>query len=331
MTGDLGGRERAVLDLLPEGVPALARSWGRLGSTLLGRDADGFEAVERDVVLPVAVEPDWPGPAPPQSVPGGWVQADLADDDAEAFAVVRSIVDSGAGPEDIAAEAQRWRLPVLPYRSEPWTGEPLPFSADPDSAAALHDGHLRGRLVVDLTALWAGPLATKKLAEAGATVVKIDPHCRPDGFRAQPNLYSELNGDKDIVDLDLRLDRDRERFEQLVADADLLVDSFSRRVLPNFGYRRRDLSSLNPRLATLSIVAFPLGCPEQDWLAYGTGIHAVAGFGLVQGRASAAPVAYPDVLAGYAAFVRSLEIIDTAEHAEVTLIGAAAAVHRAQG
>ena len=172
----------------------------------------------------------------------------------------------------------------------------------------------RGRdqpLVVDLTALWAGPLATALLADLGADVVKVDPAARPDGLARHRAFHHHLNSAKQVVDLDLRDDSDRRRFEALLDRADLLIDSFSRRVMPNFGYGRPALAARWPRLAALSITAFPASAAEADWIAYGPGVHAAMGLGdRGPGRSfDPAPVAYPDALAGLAAFASAAELL----------------------
>lgn len=172
----------------------------------------------------------------------------------------------------------------------------------------------RGRdqpLVVDLTALWAGPLATALLADLGAEVVKVDPAARPDGLARHRAFHRQLNSAKQVVDLDLRDDSGRRRFEALLDRADLLIDSFSRRVMPNFGYSRPALAARWPRLAALSITAFPTSVPEADWIAYGPGVHAAMGLGdRGPGRSfEPAPVAYPDALAGLAAFASAAELL----------------------
>lgn len=172
----------------------------------------------------------------------------------------------------------------------------------------------RGRdqpLVVDLTALWAGPLATALLADLGAEVVKVDPAARPDGLARHRAFHHHLNSAKQVVDLDLRDASDRRRFEALLDRADLLIDSFSRRVMPNFGYGRPALAARWPRLAALSITAFPASAAEADWIAYGPGVHAAMGLGdRGPGRSfDPAPVAYPDALAGLAAFASAAELL----------------------
>jgi hypothetical protein len=303
-----------LVSLLPPGTLEVARRWcppGRL------------DRMTRDLVLPLAIEPDWPGPADPLAVGDGWVQADITDDDRDTLDRLRATMPN-ATAEQLATAAQTWRLPVLPYRPLPTNAAPSrPLPSEEFTGSGMS---MAGLKVVDLSSLWAGPLCTQLLADAGAEVTKVDPDCRPDGFRERPHLYAQLNTGKTIVDLDLRRPNDRDAFEDLLRHADLLVDSFSRRVLPNLGYDAAALQRLNPTMARVSIVAFPTGCPEQDWLAYGSGIHAVSGLGLATGRAKASAVAYPDSLTGYAAFHAARSVVDAARHGTAS----AGSLHRSQ-
>lgn len=248
--------------------------------------------------------------------------------------------ERGTAAERLAAESQVWRLPVTPYRrldqavrAFPALPGRLASTGDENGGLAFRErspvqtdaaGGIGGRdrqerrprrrdqpLVVDLTALWAGPLATALLADLGAEVVKIESSARPDGTARHPAFYDHLNAAKQVVDLDLREELDRRRFEALLDRADLVVDSFSRRVMPNFGYGRPALAARWPRLAALSITAFPASAAEADWIAYGPGVHAATGLGdRGPGRAfEPAPVAYPDALAGLAAFASAAELL----------------------
>lgn len=361
-------RAAAVLAELPSGTVALAAGYWRAMRTRLGdRPPSAIVAkrvARRIVTAPTALEPAWPEGTDPLVVGDGAVHADLTDDDRDTFARLREALAPPLHSETLAAEAQRWRLPVTPYR--PWPASPpgddvattVSALADPDDADAAHapgsvagdepPGRaaarrsapagsgarpLDGVRVVDLSALWAGPLATALLADAGARVVKIDPDCRPDGLRHHGRFYRHLNGSKRIVDLDLRIGDDRARFEELVAGADLVVDSFSRRVMPNLSYGPAELRAINSGVATLSIVAFGAGTPEADWVAYGPGVHAASGLadtggdeaGPASHRFRSAPIAYPDAVAGLAAASVAVELLTnpgSSEHCEVSLLGA---------
>lgn len=342
----------AIPDGLPAGVVELAASRWRRAQTntspagLRSPDLDDAaldQWLVDELTAPLRLE-DWPPPNQPRTVCGGWINDEVIDDDRGAFeAFLRGRPTAGA--EAVAAACQELRWPVTPYR--PLPHRPHRASVDdhrqPVDPTPAHDPVSAPRsgtappLVVDLTTHWAGPLATALLAEAGAEVIKVDPSNRPDGFRDRPALYRHLNGAKQTIDLDLRSGADRDRFEQLISSADLLVESFSRRVLPNLGYGPDALAALGPDIAILSLKAFPAGTPEADWLAYGPGVHAASGLGWPTGTdpvvtPGPAPVAYPDLIAGITAFDAAVELLAT-DHggghdgpatAEVSLAGSIA-------
>ncbi|MEL7155939.1 MAG: CoA transferase [Actinomycetota bacterium] len=358
MMADVGGHERApaagaarsqrvarVRDQLPIGT--VDRFGAELARGLLAAGVGdrarwlSHDAIEGRLLAPVVVDPDWPEPTPPFPVGSGAVHADLTDDDHEAFARLRSSLrlDAGASPvpdaERLAAAAQEWRLPVTPYRRPDADWAALVARCDQGSTHAAEPSASSGAapagdtpLVVDLTALWAGPLATSLLAELGAEVIKVDSDARPDGLREHPAVYRHLNGAKTIIDLDLRTDHGRGHLDRLLARADLLIDSFSRRVLPNLGYGPDQLAQRFPRLRSVGIVAFPRGCPEAEWVSYGPGVHAISGLGhRPDGRCRPAPIAYPDALAGATAFADAAELLSgrrTDRRVERSLAGAVA-------
>lgn len=320
-------RAAGILRELPAGTIELGRRSLRAANRRLGPafavDCSA-SAVEAHLVRPVELADDWPDPSDPLPVGHGAVHADLIDDDRELFGSLRAALTADRGtslsPEMLAIEAQACRLPVTAYRRRPATPPSThgpPASSGISAVDARSNGDPSSLRVVDLTALWAGPLATSLLAEVGVEVIKVDPSCRPDAFAEHPRLYRYLNDRKDIVDLDLRSDDARRRFEILVTSADLVVDSFSRRVMPNLGYGPEELRSLQPSLATMSLVAFDPCGPHADWVAYGPGVHAMSGLAELKtddGDRStfrAAPIAYPDALAGFEAFAVAVDLLLT--------------------
>lgn len=72
-------------------------------------------------------------------------------------------------------------------------------------------------LVADLSSMWAGPLCGHLLAAAGATVVKVEGHRRPDGTRqGDPRFFDWMNSSKLSYAIDFRGDELRPLLE--VAD-----------------------------------------------------------------------------------------------------------------
>jgi nucleotide-binding universal stress UspA family protein len=156
--------------------------------------------------------------------------------------------------------------------------------------------------VVDFTWVVAGPLATRVLADFGAEVICIE---RPDAPAAVGSSEANLRRGKRSVALDLRSDAGLAAVRELLRDADVVIDNFSRRVLPNFGLDDDALHALNPRLVIAHLTGFPADGPRADWAAFGPTIQAMAG--LVahmrddDGRPAGPGFAYADTATGWAA------------------------------
>ncbi|HEY7270900.1 MAG TPA: CoA transferase [Dehalococcoidia bacterium] len=142
---------------------------------------------------------------------------------------------------------------------------------------AARPGPLEGVSVIDLTHYITGPYCTKLFADYGADVIKIE---RPDGgdparriqpfFHDKPHLegsglFLHLNTNKRSVTLNLKSHAGRKILCDLVRDADILVESFSPRVMPSLGLDYETLHELNPRLTYTSISNFGQNGPYRDF------------------------------------------------------------------
>lgn len=133
---------------------------------------------------------------------------------------------------DLAAAAEVVGLPVgvLGERAADPAGGVTVRDAGP---AAPRSGGLR---VVDLSALWAGPLVGAILAEAGAVVTKVESSARPDASRdGDPALHRRLNGAKAERSVDLSSSAGRSALAALVRGADVVVESARPRALEQLG------------------------------------------------------------------------------------------------
>lgn len=80
-----------------------------------------------------------------------------------------------------------------------------------------------GCLVADLTSLWAGPLCGRLLADAGATVVKVESPGRPDGTRrGDPAFFDWMHAGKLSYAVDF--DRDTAALRDLLVAADVVLE-----------------------------------------------------------------------------------------------------------
>lgn len=91
-------------------------------------------------------------------------------------------------------------------------------------------------LVVDFSALWAGPLCAHVLGLAGARVVKVETPDRPDGARrGNTDFYRLLHGGHAAVVLDPTEPGERAALRRLVSAADMVIESSRPRALRGFG------------------------------------------------------------------------------------------------
>ncbi|HVB93299.1 MAG TPA: CoA transferase [Acidimicrobiales bacterium] len=149
--------------------------------------------------------------------------------------------------------------------------------------------------VVDLSAMWAGPLAAKILASAGAEVVKVESRARPDGARAVPAFYRWLHPDDQCTEvLDFADPAGRQRLRSLLESADVVIEASRPRALEQLGV---DADAVAPRAGRiwLSITGYGRREPGRDWVAFGDDA-AVAG-GLVGRDPAGDPVFVGDAIA----------------------------------
>jgi crotonobetainyl-CoA:carnitine CoA-transferase CaiB-like acyl-CoA transferase len=91
-------------------------------------------------------------------------------------------------------------------------------------------------LVLDLSALWAGPLCGDLLAAVGAQVVKVESTGRPDGARRGPvGFFDLLNGRKRSVALDFRTEQGARMLREIVQRADVVIEASRPRALAQLG------------------------------------------------------------------------------------------------
>lgn len=138
---------------------------------------------------------------------------------------------------------------------------------------------LSGVKVLDLTWHIAGPYCTKFLADYGADVIKIerpgdgDPSRRKGPFLGddphpdKSGLFLYLNTNKKSITLNLKSETGKKIFKKLVKDTDILVESFSPRVLPSLGLDYETLEKINPKLVMTSISNFGQTGPYRDYKA----------------------------------------------------------------
>lgn len=269
---------------------AARRGWSRRGTTSAGgrcrllRASDGWVAVglPRDtdlelvpaLIAGIARESTGPaGPAPP-------LPAAVGTD--EAWEVLEAHARRGPAGR-VVAWAQQLGVPAARLPA----GRPAP--ATPWSVTELGVTRRRGTgtestkappLVVDLSAMWAGPLCAHLLGRAGARVVKVEDPGRPDSARlGDPGLFALLHRNHEHLSVDLSSPAGRGRLVALVGRADVVVEASRPRALGALGLDPGSFCAARPGRTWISITGYGRSGPRSNWVAFGDDA-AVAG-GLV--------------------------------------------------
>jgi formyl-CoA transferase len=141
--------------------------------------------------------------------------------------------------------------------------------------------------VLDISSLYAAPLAATMLADFGADVVKVEPP-GGDSFRGTRMWPLVARGKRSVV-LDPRSEDDRASLRALAASADVLVENLPAALLVERGLDWATLSALNPRLIMLSVSCFGRTGPYAERPGSGTIGEAFAGLTDLTGPAEGAP------------------------------------------
>ena len=175
---------------------------------------------------------------------------------------------------------------------------------------------LQGLRIVDLTMGWAGPLASRTLADFGAEVIKVESTGYPDWWRGaifneafyRDRLYEKntnfnlMNRNKAGITLDLTRPEGKALLLDLVAQADAVIENYSAEVLPKLGLDYAALRARNERLVMLSMPAFGMGNAWSNTRAYGGTLEQASGLPLYTGHPDGPPAmtsyAYGDPVGG---------------------------------
>ena len=169
---------------------------------------------------------------------------------------------------------------------------------------------LEGLKVLDFTWAYAGPAATRYLADYGATVVRVESSKRLDALRTvgpfkdgeagveRSGNYINANVGKYGLSLNLSISEAREVAMRLVEWADVVIENFSPKAMRAWGMDYQSLRKIKPDLIMVSSCLNGQTGPQAMLAGYGMMGASVAGFGDLTGwpdRAPAAPfAAYTD-------------------------------------
>ena len=224
-----------------------------------------------------------------QDLIGAWLQSDPDGDPWQA--VERDAPKRSAA--DLVAGAILLGLPVARVGEVASDTFAAPRLRMASPSAPARRSPLR---VVDLSALWAGPMCGALLAEMDADVVKVESERRPDPTRAStPEFFRRLNGRKSELQLDFAVADGRARLAAEISAADVLVTSARPRAFAGLGLDPETVFAANPALVWVAITGYGWSGAAADRVAFGD--DAAAAGGLVGWTPDSEPRFLGDALA----------------------------------
>jgi crotonobetainyl-CoA:carnitine CoA-transferase CaiB-like acyl-CoA transferase len=128
----------------------------------------------------------------------------------------------------------------------------------------------RAPRVIDLSALWAGPLAAHLLWLAGAQVEKVESRGRPDAMReGDSEFYRLLNQGKRSVTLDLSDRTHRRALLANIASADIVIESSRPRALAQLDIDVDQLVRSTAGLVWITITGHGATGVAGNWIGFG--------------------------------------------------------------
>jgi len=171
---------------------------------------------------------------------------------------------------------------------------------------------LDGVTVLDLSRVLAGPYATQRLADLGATVIKVEKPGEGDETRSwgppwqpgdgQSSYFTALNRGKRSIAIDFGKPKGLELIMRLAETADVVIHNLRPGTAERLGLGYGDLTKVNPRLILCRITGFGDGRQPLSRPGYDLVVQAESGLMAITGEPDGGPsklgVAITDVLTG---------------------------------
>lgn len=161
--------------------------------------------------------------------------------------------------------------------------------------------------ILDLSRVYAAPAGSMMLADLGAEVIRIEHPNGSDSMRdwgpfvqEQSTYYLCANRNKKSILLDLKTTEGRERFKDLVKDADIVLENFKTGDMARMGLSYEELKKVNPRLIYCAVTGFGQTGPLAHEPGFDPVIQAMSGLmhvtGSPEGEATKVGVPIADIL-----------------------------------
>ena len=189
---------------------------------------------------------------------------------------------------------------------------------------------LQGLKVIDLTSALNGPFCTMTLADYGADVIKVEPvdgdQCRTwgpmDPKSGDSGFFAQINRNKKSTTLNLKSEKGRAMFYELVKDADILVENYKGGVTKKLKIDYETIRQINPRIIYGSSSGFGQYGPITHRPCYDIVAQAMGGMLNLTGYKETDPVKVgPSVADHVSGIYLTVGILMALYHREKTGVG----------
>lgn len=183
-----------------------------------------------------------------------------------------------------------------------------------------------GLRVADFAWVGVGPTVSKYLADHGAEVIRVESNTYPEALRRRgpfvddipgvdrSGYFANFNSSKLGISLDLKHARGPELARRLVAECDIVTESFTPGTMDRFGLGYDSLHQIRPDLLMLSMPLYGQTGPWSGYSGFGHVLQGAAGFNHLTGWPDQPPIgtgtAYTDFLVPHLGAIALIAALD---------------------
>jgi crotonobetainyl-CoA:carnitine CoA-transferase CaiB-like acyl-CoA transferase len=191
-------------------------------------------------------------------------------------------------------------------RRVPWKSfyaRPLVASGNARDSKKERAGPLSGLRVLDFSWVLAGPYASRMLADAGADIIKVQTRAVAGTLEDTATPYFRTwNRGKRGITLDLSQPGGVNLARSLIEQCDAVIESFSPRVMANWGIKPVEVCRKHPGLVWLSMSSFGATGPWRDYVSFAQTTQALSGLSAMnmdqKGRPRGVVFSFADHISG---------------------------------
>jgi len=148
---------------------------------------------------------------------------------------------------------------------------------------------LKGVRILDLTHVYFGPYTTMILGSMGAEVIKVEPpwgemaRFYPPLVNRESSPFMFLNRNKMGMTVNLKSEKGKKIFFQLLAKSDVVIENFKRGTMDRLGLGYEEMKKVKPNIIYAALSGFGLDGPYRDRPSFAPVASAMSGWMRITG------------------------------------------------